>query len=149
MIRIAGSCATAALLVLSVPALAAAERGLPDRLTSGGYLLQVLLSLSVVLVLVVGLLLVLRRLQGRLLRSTAGLPALRVVASLNVGGRERVLVLQAGEQQLLLGVAPGSVQLLHAFEQPLQAAGERPLVKNAGGFAAILSGLTQRRGALP
>ncbi len=44
---------------------------------------------------------------------------LNVVAALSMGARERVVLLQVGEQQLLLGVAPGRIQTLHVLEQPL------------------------------
>jgi flagellar protein FliO/FliZ len=45
--------------------------------------------------------------------------ALRVVASLHLGQRERAVVVQVGERQLLLGVAPGRVALLHELGTPL------------------------------
>ena len=43
----------------------------------------------------------------------------RVVSSLAVGQRERVVVIQAGERQLMLGVAPGRVEKICEFEEPL------------------------------
>ena len=48
--------------------------------------------------------------------------ALRVVASLPVGQRERVVVVQVGERQLMLGVAPGRVALIHELAESLPAA---------------------------
>jgi len=45
--------------------------------------------------------------------------SLRVVASLAVGQRERAVVVQVGDRQLLLGVAPGRVELLHELGAPL------------------------------
>jgi len=46
-----------------------------------------------------------------------------------MGTRERVVLLQVGETQLLLGVAPGRVQTLHVLDKPLdsgkQGAGPR------------------------
>jgi flagellar protein FliO/FliZ len=36
-----------------------------------------------------------------------------------VGQRERVVLIQVGSQQLLLGVAPGRVQTLHVLEEPI------------------------------
>jgi flagellar protein FliO/FliZ len=45
--------------------------------------------------------------------------SLRVVASLAVGQRERAVVVQVGDRQLLLGVAPGRVALLHELGNPL------------------------------
>ena len=47
---------------------------------------------------------------------------LRVVAALSMGARERVVLMQVGEQQLLLGVAPGRIQTLHVLDQPLDMA---------------------------
>jgi len=44
---------------------------------------------------------------------------LRVVAAVSMGSRERVVLMQVGEQQLLLGVSPGRIQTLHMLEQPL------------------------------
>jgi len=59
--------------------------------------------------------------------------ALRVVASLPVGQRERAVVVQVGDRQLLLGVAPGRVALLHELSSPLPAErrGETPAMAPA------------------
>lgn len=46
---------------------------------------------------------------------------LKVIATLPLSTRERVVLIQAGSQQLLLGVAPGRVNLLQSFDQPLIA----------------------------
>lgn len=46
-------------------------------------------------------------------------PALRVVASLPLGPRERVVVVDVGGQQLLLGVGAGGTRALHTLETPL------------------------------
>jgi flagellar protein FliO/FliZ len=45
---------------------------------------------------------------------------LRILGGLSMGSRERVVLIQVGETQLLLGVAPGRVQTLHVLEQSLQ-----------------------------
>ncbi|WP_172600428.1 FliO/MopB family protein [Sulfurivermis fontis] len=36
-----------------------------------------------------------------------------------VGQRERVVLIQVGNKQLLLGVAPGRVQTLHVLDEPI------------------------------
>ena len=48
---------------------------------------------------------------------------LKVVAALTVGPRERVVLIELAGEQWLLGVAPGRVNLLHRFEQPVVIAG--------------------------
>ena len=73
------------------------------------------------LVLVVGLILALgwiaRRLPG--FRGAGNTNALRVVSSLSLGPRERVVVVAVGETQLLIGVGAGGMRTLHTLEQPL------------------------------
>jgi flagellar protein FliO/FliZ len=43
---------------------------------------------------------------------------MRIVSSVGVGQRERAVLLQVGEQQVLLGVGPGNVRALHVFDEP-------------------------------
>ena len=42
-----------------------------------------------------------------------------VIAALSVGARERLVLVQLAEKQLLLGVSPGRVNLLQAYDQPI------------------------------
>ncbi len=44
---------------------------------------------------------------------------LKIVGGVSLGSRERVVLLQVGEQQLVLGVAPGRIQTLHVLDEPL------------------------------
>ncbi len=83
---------------------------------SVGSLAQLLLGLGLVVALILLLAWGLRRMGGATGFGHAGL---RVVASLPLGTRERVVLIQAGEQQLLIGVAPGRVNLLQRFETPV------------------------------
>lgn len=48
--------------------------------------------------------------------------ALKVLASVSVGQRERIVLVQAGDEQLLLGVAPGQVRSLHVLKEPINVA---------------------------
>lgn len=89
-------------------------------------LLQMIASLAAVVVVILGLAWMSRRLQG----ARAGTQAeLRVCATLAVGVKERVVLVEARGQQYLLGVAPGRVNLLTpmgeappAFAEHLSAA---------------------------
>jgi flagellar protein FliO/FliZ len=76
-------------------------------------------ALLVVLALIFVLAWLVRRVQN-LRPAAAG--GLRVQAGLQVGARERVLWLRAGDQHLLIGVAPGRVQTLHVFDRPPEVA---------------------------
>lgn len=71
------------------------------------------------LLLVVGLILVLGKVMKHLQnRQGAKAGALTIKGGVNVGGKERVVWMQAGETHLLLGVSPGRVQTLHVFDVP-------------------------------
>lgn len=65
--------------------------------------------------------------SARLLRLLPGLRggtapgALRVVGALPLGHRERLVVVQAGEEQLLLGVTASRIERLHLLAAPIDA----------------------------
>jgi flagellar protein FliO/FliZ len=99
--------------------LALAEEAAPatgEGAFGAAYALQLLSGLGVVLAGVFLLAWIMRRF-GRL--QGADSTGLKVLGGISVGQRERVVLIQVGERQLLLGVAPGSVQRLHELDEPL------------------------------
>lgn len=77
------------------------------------------------LVIVIALILALAWLAKRMPVLGGGIganPALRVVGSLALGPRERVVVVAVGDTQLLLGVGAGGTRILHTLDQPLPVA---------------------------
>ena len=51
---------------------------------------------------------------------------IRIIAGLSMGTRDRIVLLQIGEEQILLGLTPGRIQKLHTLSQPLDAVSEAP-----------------------
>jgi flagellar protein FliO/FliZ len=90
------------------------------------------------LVLVIGLILLLGWLAKRMpgFGGTRNNSALRVVGSLALGPRERVVVVAVGDTQLLLGVGSGGTRTLHTLETPLPSESE---VKTTPAFAQLLA----------
>jgi flagellar protein FliO/FliZ len=86
-----------------------------ESVSVAGSLAQTALALGMVLAAIFAVAWLLRRTQG-LRAGRAGV--LQVHAGVQVGSRERVVWLQAGDTHLLLGVAPGRVQTLHSFAEP-------------------------------
>ncbi len=109
----------------------AAGLAAPEPLAAGS-LLQLFLGLVLVLALIVASAWLLRRL-GRFQSAAGG--SLRVLGGLSMGTRERVVLIQAGDTQLLLGVAPGRVQTLHVFDEAVQVA---PAAEADNAFASRL-----------
>lgn len=123
---------------------AAASHSEPIALGLGA-VFHLLLGLGVVLALIVLSAWTYRRL-ARVPRGVSG--ALRVLGGLSMGARERVVLIQVGEEQLLLGVAPGRIQTLHVLGEPIQTvAPPGPGTPRDGGFAQRLAAaIGQRRG---
>ena len=48
--------------------------------------------------------------------------AIDVIAEIPLGQKERAVLLKVGQKQILVGVAPGRVNMLHVLEEPLELA---------------------------
>lgn len=128
----AAAVAAAGLAAAALPPVAGAAEIAP------GVQGQAIVRILVALLAIVGLILA----GGWLLRRHAGGRAtasgqMRVLGALPVGQRERVVLVQIGQTQLLLGVAPGRVQTLHVLETPVAGVGEAATPAR-GSFAARL-----------
>ncbi|KDM93061.1 flagellar biosynthetic protein FliO [Photobacterium galatheae] len=74
-------------------------------------------SLLLVLVLIVFLAWLLRRMK--LPGVTGGDNGLQVIRQVVVGQRERIVLVQVGEEQLLIGVTPQNISMLTKLDKPL------------------------------
>jgi len=106
--------AAALLLFAPLPAIAAVPSG-SAALAAGG---QMLVSLLLVVGLIGGLFVVLKRLQVR--GGASG--AIRVLAAQSLGTRERAVLVEVAGRQVLVGVAPGRVQTLLVIGEQADAA---------------------------
>lgn len=75
---------------------------------------QTALSLMLVLGLIFALAWLLKRVQGV---RVGGPASLRINAGLQVGPKEKVLIIEAGGQHLLIGVTAGAISTLHVFAE--------------------------------
>lgn len=76
------------------------------------------------------------------LNQQAGNGLLRIVAGISIGTRDRIVLLQVGEEQILLGLSPGRIEKLHTLAEPLKSAQGRPA---AGAFASRLDRLMNEK----
>lgn len=104
--------------------------------------LKTMLGLALVVVVIVALAWIARRLTGARVGAVAGM---RVVGAVPIGTRERIVLVDLGETQLVLGVAPGSVQTLHVRPTPV-GAGEARLAEPGfrGTLERVLASRAQR-----
>lgn len=80
--------------------------------STAGNVVSMLGSLALVVALIFALAWLARKLQG--LRAVRG-DLLQVTGGVSVGGKERVVIVKAGADHFLVGVAQGQVSLLHRF----------------------------------
>jgi len=106
---------------------------------SGGYLVQLIGGLTFVVIAILVFGWVMRRFSGT---SNIGIPrAIEILAVRSIGTRERLILVQVGEEQVLIGVSPAGMRTLHQLEKPLKSPSlaENPLGKRVGvDFASLL-----------
>lgn len=82
--------------------------------------MSMILSLFMVLAVIFVSALVLKRFQG----VRQSINGLKVVTSMHLGAKEKLVVVQAGKQQLLLGVTAQQITLLETLDEPLMPSQE-------------------------
>ena len=100
------------LLVCTPYSRAAAGDAKPLEIFDTAYLMQVFGSLLLVFGCLFGLIFVLKKMNGL---PNSDRKLIQIIGSVKVGSREKIVLLRAGEEQLLVGVAAGSVRTLHVF----------------------------------
>lgn len=82
----------------------------------GGQLVQLLLGLLLVVGLIFLLAWVMRRVQQV---GPRGGQVIKLISSQALGPRERLLLVQVGGEQVLLGITPGRITTLHVMSEPV------------------------------
>ena len=106
----------AAVIEAAAPAPAAALPAMPPGApmtmapsSSAGSLLQTIFALVFVLALLIGLAWFMKRYGPKVM---GGNNKMRVVSSLNLGGRERIVLVEVADQWIVVGASPGRVNAL-------------------------------------
>ncbi|WP_456406895.1 flagellar biosynthetic protein FliO [Thiolapillus sp.] len=133
------------LILLLMPLPVAAETtasGSSMRADLGEQLVQVLGGLGIVLAMVMLLAWLAKRFSHSRLSGAHGM---RLLGGLSLGAKERIVLVQVGDKQLLLGVAPGQLQTLHVLEQPIQLPEKPAAVSDNHSFANKLAKLLNQQ----
>lgn len=83
----------------------------------GGQLAQMVFGLLLVVGLIFFLAWMLRRLQSTAVK---GGQVIEIVGSRAIGPRDRLLLVQVGKAQILIGHTPGSIEALHVLAEPVE-----------------------------
>ncbi|MFN3789721.1 flagellar biosynthetic protein FliO, partial [Massilia sp.] len=113
-----------------------------------GSLLQTILALMLVLGLLIGLAWFMKRFGPRVMGASANV---KLVGALNIGGRERIMVVEVGNQWIVVGASPGRVNALATMprQEGAQADGATlaPHTPGAGSFGDWLKNTIDKRNA--
>ncbi|WP_136479000.1 flagellar biosynthetic protein FliO [Pseudomonas sp. DG56-2] len=82
-----------------------------------GQLTQLVLGLLLVLGLIFLLAWLLRRVQNA---APTGGQVIEILGSRTLGPRDRLLLIQVGKEQILIGHSPGSIEALHVMAEPVE-----------------------------
>jgi flagellar protein FliO/FliZ len=88
----------------------------PPKIGSGGHLVNVVLGLIAIIALIYALSQFVKRFGGG---NFSGNSQLKILSSMPLGTRERIVLIDAGGQQLLLGITPTNINTLHVFAEPI------------------------------
>jgi len=110
-------------LLLALPVMAAEPSANMSGVDMGGQMTQLLLGLLLVIGLIFLLAWVLRRMQQFNPRSNQ---AIKLISSHALGPRERLLLVQVGSEQILLGLSAGRITPLHVLEEPVHLPDAEP-----------------------
>lgn len=87
-----------------------------NKVGSGSHLLSVTFALLFIVLLIVAVSWFIRRFGSGVF---AGNPHMKILAAMPLGTRERVILVEVGGQQLLLGVTASQINTLHVFSEPV------------------------------
>lgn len=110
-------------LLLALPVIAAEPSANISGVDMGGQMTKLLLGLLLVIGLIFLLAWVLRRMQQFNPRSNQ---AIKLISSHALGPRERLLLVQVGSEQILLGLSAGRITPLHVLEEPVHLPDAEP-----------------------
>lgn len=110
---------TTAVFSVAAAAQEAAQTEMPNAFGMSSNLIGVTVNLLMVLAAIVVLAWVFKRAQS-LGQPAAG--SMKVTATLPLGPRERIMLIEIGAEQIVVGASGAGLRTLHVLEQPLPAA---------------------------
>lgn len=116
----------------------------PQKVSSASQLANLIGGLALILVLIYGLSWFVKRFtQGGFMQN----PSMKIVSAMPLGTRERLMLVDVGGKQLLLGVTATQINTLHVFDEPVVQS-EKPQPA-ASDFSQKLMAILQQKNFTP
>jgi flagellar protein FliO/FliZ len=113
----------------------------PQKISGTSQLASLLGGLALILVLIFGLSWFVKRFsQGGLMQN----PTIKMVSAMPLGTRERLMLVDVGGKQLLLGVTATQINTLHVFDEPVVTLTEKSQAASSD-FSQKLMAILQQK----
>ncbi len=127
-------------IFLFLPTALHAAEASPVGVSSGTYI-QATLALALIVGLLAGTAWLARKVSGG---KGFGQGGMKIVGGVALGPRERIVLLEVGNEWLVVGIVPGQIRTLHRLEKG-SLANNAPLASEDKPFTQWLHGITERR----
>lgn len=112
------------------------KMGATNEIFNAGYAFEMLGALVLVVLCFFVVVVLVKRINGK---PFGARNHIQLLSSVGVGPREKVILLQVGETQLLLGSTPNNIRTLHTFSEPVVTADLEQSMPSA--FSSVLGSI--------
>ncbi|MET0355318.1 MAG: flagellar biosynthetic protein FliO [Cellvibrio sp.] len=121
-----------------------AQKAAPATTNSASQVANLIGGLAIIVVLIYGLSWFVKRFaQGGFMQN----PNMKVISSMPLGTRERLMLVEVGGKQILLGVTAAQVNTLHVFDEPITVTEKTQLATSD--FSQKLMAILQQKNTAP
>lgn len=128
-------------ILLFFPFIAEANEAATPAVSAGTYL-QATLALAFIVALLLGLAWLAKKASSS---KGFGQGGMKVIGSLGLGPRERVVLLEVGNEWLVIGVVPGQIRTLHRLAKGNATPSDSQPLASDKPFTQWLQSVTERR----
>lgn len=109
---------------------------------SAGTYVQTGLALSLIVALLIGTAWLAKKISGG---KSFGQGGIKIVGGVTLGPRERIVLLEVGDEWIVVGIVPGQIRTLHRLEKGTTLDAEGLAVSAEKPFTQWLQAVTERR----
>jgi len=114
---------------------------------SSDYMAKLLLSLGLVVAIIFALAWMVKRFNFIPQQSQN---LIKIISTLSVGSRDRLALIQVGDEQLLIALTPGKISKLHCLKNPVKTVNEaQSSFKNKMDFLLDKQNLDKKKNKIP